>query len=283
MILDCTLRDGGYYTNWDWPYDFVVRYLETMESCDDVDILELGFRGETGGKYADLSDEWIETLEVPKSKRIAIMLNTARLRNVSDLSTHLAQAKDSPVDIVRLATHIEDLDRVGPYIARVKEMGYECWLNIMQATQYFPPPSIPRRWGRPDMIVLADSLGESDAGEGEIWLSDIQFGYHPHNNLGQATGEAERALNSWAACVDSSVCGLGRGAGNARTELLVRDIPQSLVDLCADIEAMRPELKWGPSPLYAYAALHGIHPTYVQNGATLDELRELHGKRRYEP
>jgi 4-hydroxy 2-oxovalerate aldolase len=281
MILDCTLRDGGYYTNWDWSDGLVSDYLFAMGECG-ADIVELGFRGEEGGLYANLPDYVISQLD--PEPRVAIMLNTARLRNVSDLSTHLAPAKCSPVDIVRLATHIEDLDRVGPYIARVKEMGYECWLNIMQApvSGFFPPcRPIPRRWGEPDMIVFADSLGESDAGDDLRWLCGAKFGYHPHNNLGQATGEAERALNSWAACVDSSVCGLGRGAGNARTELLVETIPQSLVDLCADIEAMRPELGWGPSPLYAYAARQGIHPTYVQKGATLDELRNLHGKRRY--
>ena len=28
-ILDCTLRDGGYYTNWDFSSDVVMTYIET--------------------------------------------------------------------------------------------------------------------------------------------------------------------------------------------------------------------------------------------------------------
>lgn len=28
-ILDCTLRDGGYYTNWDFSSEVVKTYIET--------------------------------------------------------------------------------------------------------------------------------------------------------------------------------------------------------------------------------------------------------------
>ena len=30
-ILDCTLRDGGYYTHWDFDKKFVEQYLKLME------------------------------------------------------------------------------------------------------------------------------------------------------------------------------------------------------------------------------------------------------------
>ena len=29
MILDCTLRDGGYYNNWDFSKDLVNQYLKS--------------------------------------------------------------------------------------------------------------------------------------------------------------------------------------------------------------------------------------------------------------
>ena len=30
-ILDCTLRDGGYYTNWDFKEDTVKSYLKSFD------------------------------------------------------------------------------------------------------------------------------------------------------------------------------------------------------------------------------------------------------------
>ena len=41
--LDCTLRDGGYYNNWDFSESFLNRYLE-VASLVGVDFVELGFR-----------------------------------------------------------------------------------------------------------------------------------------------------------------------------------------------------------------------------------------------
>ena len=41
-ILDCTLRDGGYYNNWDFDLDLVNRYLKSTIKAS-IDIIEIGF------------------------------------------------------------------------------------------------------------------------------------------------------------------------------------------------------------------------------------------------
>ena len=43
QILDCTLRDGGYYTNWDFKGEIVETYLKGMNQLP-IDYLELGYR-----------------------------------------------------------------------------------------------------------------------------------------------------------------------------------------------------------------------------------------------
>ena len=42
-LLDCTLRDGGYYTNWDFDHELVELYLKSMEDAS-IDVIEIGFR-----------------------------------------------------------------------------------------------------------------------------------------------------------------------------------------------------------------------------------------------
>ena len=42
-ILDCTLRDGGYYNNWDFDHELVELYLKSMEDAS-IDVIEIGFR-----------------------------------------------------------------------------------------------------------------------------------------------------------------------------------------------------------------------------------------------
>ena len=43
QILDCTLRDGGYYTDWDFSNETVDEYIRTTNQLP-VDYLEVGYR-----------------------------------------------------------------------------------------------------------------------------------------------------------------------------------------------------------------------------------------------
>ena len=41
-ILDCTLRDGGYYTNWDFNSETVDAYIQAMNTLPKVFLTEYG-------------------------------------------------------------------------------------------------------------------------------------------------------------------------------------------------------------------------------------------------
>ena len=63
-ILDCTLRDGGYYNGWNFPKPVVLDYLTAM-AASKVDIVELGLRSlkNTGfkGASAYTTDSYIDS------------------------------------------------------------------------------------------------------------------------------------------------------------------------------------------------------------------------------
>jgi len=42
-ILDCTLRDGGYYNNWEFSNELINEYLKVMNDLK-IDFVEIGFR-----------------------------------------------------------------------------------------------------------------------------------------------------------------------------------------------------------------------------------------------
>ena len=41
--LDCTLRDGGYYNNWNFSINLIEKYLQSMAEIK-IDYVEIGFR-----------------------------------------------------------------------------------------------------------------------------------------------------------------------------------------------------------------------------------------------
>lgn len=66
--LDCTLRDGGYYNNWNFKISLIEKYLNAMSDIK-IDYVEIGFRSleknEFKGPCAYTTDEFINTLKIP--------------------------------------------------------------------------------------------------------------------------------------------------------------------------------------------------------------------------
>ena len=84
-ILDCTLRDGGYYNNWSFEKSLVQRYLHAMELCK-IDFVELGFRSitldESTGNFGKTSEDLLNKMDLPSSMRYAVMLTVKSMLKI---------------------------------------------------------------------------------------------------------------------------------------------------------------------------------------------------------
>ena len=77
-ILDCTLRDGGYYNYWDFERNTVDQYLTSVKSSS-VDFIELGFRSTISkntkmGPYFYTTDQFVEKLDLSDGRTLLINL-----------------------------------------------------------------------------------------------------------------------------------------------------------------------------------------------------------------
>ena len=81
-ILDCTLRDGGYYNNWNFEKKVVNEYVKNINKSK-IDIVEVGFRFLSNhkflGKFANISDKHIKKLGFNQNIELAIMINASDL------------------------------------------------------------------------------------------------------------------------------------------------------------------------------------------------------------
>ena len=68
ILLDCTLRDGGYYNNWDFNEINIQKYLNLINKTP-IKYVELGFRfGEKlklKGKTAYTDEKLLNHLSIP--------------------------------------------------------------------------------------------------------------------------------------------------------------------------------------------------------------------------
>ena len=311
-LIDCTLRDGGYYTGWNFSPDLVSAYLQAIASAK-IDYAELGYRGfdvpASYGPSASTTDRFLEGLSIPASLKVAAMVNSEELFGRQE-APEQAIARLFPsrahVSLVRVATRLEEVEQLIPACRWLKEAGYTVTVNLRQASEYTQADFMPLRAlaaaGVADVLYIADGMGamlpEAVAsmlrGLRQHWEGPL--GMHAHDNRNQALANSLRALEEGAHWLDGTVLGMGRGAGNAPTERLAPALQErtgsagnmQLLDaLIRDhFVPLKAQYGWGSNIHYDRSAQYGIHPTYVQNllsaglsdiqlTAALDHLRSL--------
>lgn len=291
-LLDCTLRDGGYYNNWDFSRELISEYLAAMEAAA-IDYVELGFRSFEidgfRGACAYTTDDFIRSLNVPEGLKIGVMMNAAELVKhpagpVEAAKLLFVPAVHSPVALVRFACHVHEFEATLPVCAWLKEVGYEVGINLMQVADR-SDEEIERIGALAsqyplDALYFADSLGSLSPDQAGSIVRTLRkqwhgaLGIHTHDNMGRALANTKAAIDEGVTWVDSTVTGMGRGPGNAKTEYVVlefenlRAAKSRVTPLLALIRRhfgpMQVKYGWGSNPYYYLAGQYGIHPTYIQ-------------------
>lgn len=284
-FLDCTFRDGGYYTNWEFNEDLRSRLLSLDDSAG-ISHVELGFRflrEGPFGPFAFTSEKFLATLDLPKSPSLGVMINAEEYLGdpTSNVRRAFRVASESKLSFVRIASHIAHLDRIDALVGAVRDMGYQVHLNLMQASHSAAHDigklaKIAQDYSL-DFVYLADSLGSmqfSDFAWRFALMKDegvARTGVHAHNNRAQATETSVQLLHeNLVDIADVTLRGIGRGAGNAVLEdaLLLFDqvaVAGSFLDLSNEhLGNLQNQLGWGPSTVYLASALNEVHPSYPQ-------------------
>ena len=287
-LLDCTLRDGGYYNNWFFKKDLINEYLRVMDLIK-IDYVEIGFRFldqvKTKGPCAYSEEKFLRSLKIPKNLKIGVMINASDFvaqKNMMDIAKKIFKPKKkSIVSLVRLACHYHEVKDVIPLINWLKKLNYKVGVNIMQIPElsHFEIKNTVReiKKSKADVLYFADSMGSLDSTKTKKIIHQIKSqwkkstGIHTHDNMGKALQNSITAINNSVNWVDCTVTGMGRGPGNTKTEYLVLELKKkkehltSLLNLIKNhFEPLKERYKWGSNPFYYFAGLNSIHPTFVQ-------------------
>jgi len=292
-VMDCTLRDGGYYVDWDFDESTVKKYLAAV-ALAKVDVIEIGFRflpaNKFLGAFAYSTDEYLSSINLPSAIPIAVMINASDLINyehgIGAAINQLFTAKcDSVVDIVRIATRAKDISSCREIAEKINNLGYRVFLNLMQVDAVNSDDLIKisnqiSNWNIIEALYFADSFGSMEPDFVKQIIGTIRQGWsgslgiHAHDNKGMALSNSMAAHEAGIHYIDATLCGMGRGAGNAKTEyLLVEMMQHSLGEYFPDalfplvlheFKELQQKYQWGSNIYYYLSATYGIHPTYIQ-------------------
>lgn len=297
-LLDCTLRDGGYYTNWDYPTWVIEKYAKIVNDLP-IDAVEIGLISELeiGGRFHHIDHNIASFFKSrAPSKQIAIMLNANEFVSGENLSEKrlvelLARAfpnnSSSLIDMVRIATNYLQVPQSLNAAKLLKDFfpNISVSLNLMQiaelsSTELMEISTLIGDSKIIDVFYFADSIGELEP----KYVGDIvnimkssglsQIGFHAHNNRGLAMANCLTAIDLGVKWVDSTITGMGRGPGNLQTELAIgelRDL-ESYVTCVPSLSSLinnyfldlQRQCGWGANLFYSAGGRHEVHPTFIQ-------------------
>lgn len=237
-VVDCTLRDGGLVNEFFFTDDFV-KELYRANIKAGVDYMEFGYKASKEmfdvnkfGKWKFCDDKDIRAVvgDNKTDMKIAVMADVGRC----DFRKDILNKKDSPIDLVRVATYINTIPAAVEMIEDCTKKGYETTVNIMAISKS----------NETDLDAALELLGQSSVGT--IYLVDSygslypeqarrladkylevaakynkKVGIHAHNNQQLAFANTAEVIIMGVSYLDATVSGMGRGCGNCPSELLL--------------------------------------------------------------
>ncbi len=302
-ILDCTLRDGGYVNGWKFGQKNIKTILKSLIDSS-VDFIECGYVTEEEVNQAGFTKfNSIEQVNkyLPKKSisNFAVMINYGSY-NSDKLPVYCGYG----INIIRVAFHKKNLVSALEFCKAIKEKGYRVFVQPMLTSSYsdteFTYLIKECNVLNPEAVYIVDSFGSMQKGELLHYFkmlerglnNNIYIGFHGHNNMQLAFSNVIALMESAnrEVIIDSSIHGIGRGAGNLNTEILIEYLNTKFAGdydlhpvLEADdkvLEKIYKFLPWGYSLPNYISAKHNVHPNYAKylsekNNLSVDDLNAI--------
>lgn len=289
LLLDCTLRDGGYINNWMFGRIAIGKIISGLIMAK-IDIIELGFlKGDISDINCTLYQEMTDANRnidgmAEEGPKFAVMIDMNEPPSFERIENYVG----NNVSIVRVIFKKNKIELAKKYAEYLYMQGYDVYVQPVGIDQYTDIEllKLVEKFNNLSIsaFYIVDSFGVLNRRDflRAVYLIDnnlrdeISLGYHSHNNLQQAFGNAQalNELNLDRECIiDASIFGMGRGAGNLNEELFASylnysnnnnyNIEPLLEVIDRYINKIYEKNRWGYSvPLYL-SALNHCHPNYA--------------------
>lgn len=297
-VLDCTLRDGGLSLE-----DFDKNGIQTESFTEEektslaenardakIDIIELGCMSEVDKREEFAIYKDIETLSKHIPKRIhENQMYVGLYRGPDTELDKVPEHSSELVDGIRVILRYSELQKSIDYCAALSKKGYKVFIQPMLTMRYTDDELDRIIYAANEMNAFAcyfvDSFGYMEERDVERLFyyyetklnPDIHIGFHAHNNLEMAFSNVRYFIDRFQGkkkIVDSCAIGMGQGAGNLQTEILIHYLNQkygmqyefsNVLEMCDILDKFRHHdmETWGYSPVRMIPAIHNAAYKYA--------------------
>lgn len=302
-ILDCTFRDGGYYTNWNFNRIEINNLIESLST--DVSIIELGYKSphKNRGLWGRCQDAEVSNQLDSSHENLCFMIDIKDFIindciDIDLMSSLIKPQKDSPFNYCRIAIKYNELKFLKEAFDFIEKCGYKIFINLMQTFSLDKKNVIHFMNTVSELniegVYFADSYGNLKKENISNWscfskIYNIPMGFHGHDNMGLAFSNSLDFIMGGFEYIDTTVTGLGRGSGNTKTEQVLlyknQNLTPSQISLLQLFEGYSKHYSYGYSVGYMMGALNNLHPLKTQdilqeNISLEDKLNKIKTKRK---
>lgn len=237
-LTDSTLRDGSHALAHQYTEDQVAAVVRGLDAAG-VPVIEVSHGDGLGGSSFNYG--FSHTDEKRLLRRAVAEADNARIAILMlpgiGIKEDLVESAEIGVSIARIATHCTEADISEQHIQLAKELGMETVGFLMMAHMIGPDELLEQAklmesYGA-DCVYVVDSAGAMTIDDARSRVAALkrglscQVGIHAHNNLSLAVANSMAALEEGVDQIDGCTTGLGAGAGNCATEVLVAVLEKS--------------------------------------------------------
>lgn len=233
-LHEMSLRDGMHPKRHQISLEQMVTVATALDAAG-VTLIEITHGDGLGGASinygfpAHSDQEYLQAV-VPKMKQARISALT--LPGIGTVD-ELKMAVDCGVTCIRVATHCTEADVAGQHIGISRKLGVETIGFLMMAHMVSPEELLRQAKIMEDfgaqLIYCTDSAGYMLPGDVAPRIQALRaglraetgIGFHGHHNMAMGVANSLAAMDAGAIRLDTSCAGLGAGAGNTPTEVLV--------------------------------------------------------------
>jgi len=235
QILDVTLRDGGYVNDWQFLLPTALAIVSTLAK-GGMPYIEVGYyhpshsstngSGHHSGPSAYCQHEYLEAVSrVHGNSKLGVMIHLNEV-----LPTDYTFLAGYDISTVRFVVPGSNIQQLEPHIDAAHTAGLTASVNLIRASQRSDENILLCARAAQDLgadwLYLADSNGSLFPDRVERLFRelreelDMRLGFHAHDSLHLAFANSLAAIRGGATLLDSSLGGMGKGAGNLVTELI---------------------------------------------------------------
>jgi 4-hydroxy 2-oxovalerate aldolase len=231
-LTDTTLRDGSHAVSHRFTEEQVRAVARALDRAG-VPVIEVSHGDGLGGSSFNYgfsaTDErrlLAAAAEEVSRARLAVLL----LPGIG-VAEDLEVVRDLGASVARIATHCTEADISPQHIGMAKELGMEAVGFLMMAHMIEPRALVEQARimedAGADCVYVTDSAGAMTVPDARARVAALrealscEVGFHAHNNLSLAVANSLAAVEEGASQIDGCLCGLGAGAGNCPSEILV--------------------------------------------------------------